>query len=199
MPRFFAAFWFLSALLPLSAATEDVAGVTRLYMRGLAGDKQAVIECIATLEKILAAEPENQLARVYLGSAETLRSRDLPFGPTKLSTLRRGIAHMDEAAAAAPNDGKVLLLRAITNEALPALLGRRQVARQALEELVTLVEKEPAKLSPGDRQSLFLTAGNAAKSAGDDQRARALWERGLALRADPKLQRELQTALATLN
>ena len=199
MLRLLVAFWFLGALLPLSAATEDVAVVTLLYARGLAGDKQAVIECVATLEKILAAEPQNQLARVYLGSAETLRSRDLPFGPTKLSTLRRGIAHMDEAAAAAPNDGKVLLLRAITNEALPALLGRRQEARQALEELVALVEKEPAKLSPGDQQSLFLTAGNAAKSAGDDQRARTLWKRGLGLQADPKLQRELQTALATLN
>lgn len=199
MLRLFAALWFLGALLPLPAATGDQAVVARLYARGLAGDKQAVIDCIATLEKVLAVEPKNQLARVYLGSAETLRSRDLPFGPTKLSTLRRGIAHMDEAAAAAPNDGKVLMLRAITNEALPALLGRRQVARQALEELVALVEKGPAKLSPGDRQLLYLNAGNAARSARDDQRARTLWTRGLALNADPKLQRELQAALATLN
>ena len=199
MLRLLAAFWFLGALLPSLAATDDEALVARLYARGLAGDKQAVIDCIATLEKALAAQPKNQLARVHLGSAETLRSRDLPFGPTKLSTLRRGIAHMDEAAAAAPKDGKVLLLRAITNEALPALLGRRQVARQSLEELVGLVEKEPAMLSPGDRQSLYLTAGNAAKTAGDDQRARELWERGVALRAEPKLQRELQSALATLN
>lgn len=199
MLRLLAVFWFLGALLPSPAATEDEAVVARLYARGLGGDKQAVIDCIATLEKVLAAEPQNQLARVYLGSAETLRSRDLPFGPTKLSTLRRGIARMDEAAAAAPNDGKVLLLRAITNEALPALLGRRQAARQALEELVALVEKEPAKLSPGDRQLLYLNAGNAGKSAGDNGRARMLWERGLELHADPKLQRELQAARATLN
>ncbi len=75
-----------------------------LYARGLAGNRQAVIECIAKLEEILAAAPDNQLARVYLGSAYTLRSRDLGFGKAKLDALRKGLALMDAAATAAPDN-----------------------------------------------------------------------------------------------
>ena len=50
--------------------------------------------------------------------------------PIRLSALRKGIALMDQAAVAAPNEAKVLLLRAVTNEAFPAILGRREIARR---------------------------------------------------------------------
>ena len=98
--------------------------INALYARALAGDTAAVNECIAALEKRLAENPNDQLARVYLGSSYTLRSRDLPIGPAKLSALRKGIALMDEAAAAAPENASVQLNRAVTNQALPAFLGQ---------------------------------------------------------------------------
>ena len=166
-----------------------------LYARGLAGDQQAVIDCIATLEQILATTPDDQLGRVYLGSAYTLRSRDLGFGKAKLDALRKGIALMDAAAAAAPGNARVQLTRAVTNEALPAFLGRRSVAHQQLEELVVQVEKNPEKLKPADRQLLYLNAGEAAKHAGNMARAAELWRRGAAIKADPRLTREIKTAL----
>src|SRR4030095_1900025 len=84
-------------------ATPADPAIAHLYGRGLQGDEQAVVDCISALEAKLAIRPNDQLARVYLGSAWTLRSRDLPIGPTKLSALRKGIALMDEGAAAAPN------------------------------------------------------------------------------------------------
>ncbi|MGH8164388.1 MAG: hypothetical protein ACREP1_08655, partial [Rhodanobacteraceae bacterium] len=112
---------FLGAILSLSlGATADEAKIAGLYARGLAGDPQAVIDCVAALEQVLALRPNDQLARVYLGSAETLRSRDLPFGIAKWNALRHGMALMDEAAAAAPDNGKVQLLRAVTYEAFPS-------------------------------------------------------------------------------
>ena len=123
-------------------------------------------DCISALEAKLAIQPNDQLARVYLGSAWTLRSRDLPIGPGKLSAFRKGIALMDEAAAAAPNDAEVLLLRAVTNEALPVFLGRRKVARTQLDDLLILVAKGAAKLKPADQQLLYLNAGEAARRAG---------------------------------
>jgi hypothetical protein len=118
----------------LLQATPADSAIADLYGRGLRGDEQAVVDCISALEAKVAIQPNDQLARVYLGSAWTLRSRDLPIGPGKLSALRRGVSLIDEAAAAAPNDGDVLLLRAVTNEALPAFLGRRKVARAQLDE-----------------------------------------------------------------
>ena len=165
-----------------------------LYARGLAGDKQAVIDCIATLEQMLTIAPDNQLARVYLGSAYTLRSRDLGFGKAKLDALRKGLDLMDAAAAAAPGNARVQLTRAVTNEALPLFLGRRGVARAQLNDLVVQVEKNPEKLKPADRQLLYLNAGEAALRAGDKARAVALWQRGAAISADPKLTQEIKAA-----
>ncbi|MDQ3197800.1 MAG: hypothetical protein M3Q46_01205 [Verrucomicrobiota bacterium] len=170
--------------------------ITALYARGLAGDAAAVNECIAALENVLAAQPDDQVARVYLGSAYTLRSRDLPIGPAKLSALRKGIALMDEAAAAGPGNADVLLNRAVTTQALPGFLGRRKIARQQLEQLVVLVEKDPPSLSAADRQLLYLNAGEAARAAGDRKRATELWQRGLMIAGDAKLTAEIKAALA---
>jgi tetratricopeptide (TPR) repeat protein len=192
--------FLLAAALPGAAratAPNDHA-IADLYARGLAGDKQAVIDCIAALETKRAAQPNDQLACVYLGSAWTLRSRDLPIGPGKLSALRKGIALMDAAAAAAPNDTRVLLLRAVTNEAFPFILGRRKIARQELEDLLAVVEINPDKLTPADRQLLYLNAGEAAQKAGDKARAAELWQRGAAINADSKLTQEIRAALAQL-
>lgn len=188
---------FLGAILPHSlGATTDEAKIAGLYARGLAGDKQAVIDCVTALERTLGARPNDQLARVYLGSAYTLRSRDLPFGIAKWNALRHGMALMDEAAAAAPNNGKVQLLRAVTYEAFPSLLGRGKVARQALDDLVAAVEENPKKLALPDQQLLYLNAGEAAEKAGEKTRAMELWQRGVALRADEKLTEEIRAALA---
>ncbi|MBA3833788.1 MAG: hypothetical protein H0X34_18220 [Chthoniobacterales bacterium] len=201
MIRLLRAVLFLAAFLPLPlTAAPDEAVIGGLYARGLAGDKRAVVDCIAALEQALARQPNDQLARVYLGSAYTLRSRDLPFfGTAKLTALRHGIALMDEAADAAPNDARVQLLRALTNEALPTLLGRRQSARQALDRLVATIEMDPGKLKPSDQQLLYLNAGEAAERAGEKARAAELWRRGGLLKADPKLRQEIESARAALN
>jgi hypothetical protein len=179
----------------LPHSTPADSAIADLYRRGLRGDEQAVVDCISALEAKLAIQPNDQLARVYLGSAWTLRSRDLPIGPSKLSALRRGVTLMDEAAAAAPNNADVLLLRAVTNEALPVFLGQRKVARAQLDELLARLEKGSAKLKPADQQLLYLNAGEAAQRAGDKKRARALWQRGAALKADAKLTQEITAAL----
>ena len=192
---------FLGAVLvapgALLHATPADSAIADLYGRGLRGDEQAVVDCISALEAKLAIQPNDQLARVYLGSAWTLRSRDLPIGPGKLSALRRGISLMDEAAGAAPNNADVLLLRAVTNEALPVFLGQRKAARAQLDELLARLEKGSAKLKPADQQLLYLNAGEAAKRAGDKERARELWKRGLTITADEKLTAEIQAAMET--
>ena len=179
----------------LLRATPADSAIAELYERGLRGNEQAVVDCISALEAKLVVQPNDQLARVYLGSAWTLRSRDLPIGPGKLSALRKGLTLMDAAAAAAPNNAKVLLIRAVTNEALPVFLGQRKVARAQLDELLDRLEKGAAKLKPADQQLLYLNAGEAAKRGGDKERARELWRRGAALKADAKLTQEITAAL----
>ena len=143
----------LCALAGTLAASEQ-SEIQHLYRRGLEGDKDAVNRCIEELEAVLGREPQNQLARVYLGSSYTLRSRDLGFGPKKLSTLKQGLALMDEAVAGAPNEPKVRLARALTTSALPALFGRKSESKRDFDLLRDLAARNPEKFDSADVQAL---------------------------------------------
>ena len=109
------------------------------------------------------AIPNNQLARVYLGSAYTLRSRDLGFGPKKLETLRHGLALMDEAVAAAPNEPKVRLARALTTSSLPAFFGRRGESKKDFELLAKEAERAPERFDQTDLATIREHAASASR------------------------------------
>lgn len=181
-----------------AAPGAERAEIQELYRRGLSGDKAAVTECIAKLEALLKTDGGNQLARVYLGSALTLRSRDLAFGPTKLQVLRRGVAVMDEAVAAAPTDPKIRLARALTTSALPAILGYRAASRRDFEELAAMAGRQPDKFEPGDLQIVYYNAGLVAKDAGDKDRATECWRQARQHSVDPGLAAKVNTELAKL-
>ena len=181
-----------------SASPNEQKEIQDFYRRGLAGDQDAVNQCIDKLEAVLKIEPANQLARVYLGSAYTMRSRDLGFGPKKLSTLKRGIAVMDDAVAAVPDDPKVRLTRALTAEALPSIFGQRATSRKDFARLAQLAETQPARFEEGDLQIVYYHAGLAAKAAGDQSNATTLWKKALLHPADPSLAKKAREALAAL-
>lgn len=132
------------------AAPNEQPEIQALYRRGLAGDKEAVVQCIDKLEAVLQTQPRNQFARVYLGSSYTLRSRDLGFGPKKLEALKHGLALMDEAVAAAPAEVKVRLVRALTTESLPRIFGRHQESRRDFAFLAGLAKTDPSKFMEAD-------------------------------------------------
>jgi hypothetical protein len=179
-----------------AAATPLEKEIADLYRRALSGDKAAVEQCITKLEDVLASEPSNQLARVYLGSAYTLRSRDLGFGPKKLQVLKQGVAVMNEAVAAAPADPKVRLARALTTSALPGFLGYKGESRKDFEELAALAERSPEKFGEGDLQIVYYNAALAARQNGDRARANALLHEAAAHRADAELGKKIEGELA---
>ena len=142
---------WLTLCLPVicvSAVTE--AEIAPLYKRAVAGDKGAVEQCITLLETAVKEQPNNQVARVYLGSAYALRSRDMNFGFAKLSTFRRGMALMDSAVGAAPDNPRVHLVRALTCDPLPPLLGRKQVAHDDFAWLSDMAKESPEKFTSGE-------------------------------------------------
>jgi hypothetical protein len=188
----------LAAPLVPGAPGKEQPNIQELYRRGLKGDADAVVQCIAQLEKVLASEPKNQLARVYLGSAYTLRSRDLAFGPGKLQMVRRGVAVMDEAVAAAPDDPKVRLARALTTQSLPFFLGRAESARSDFTMLAEMAERARGKFEVGDLQIIFYHAALAAKKRGDASRAVALLEAARRSPEDAALNAKAEAELAKL-
>lgn len=180
------------------STVEQQREITALYQRGLSGDKAAVVECIDKLEAELKADAGNQLARVYLGSAYTLESRDLGYGLKKLQTLNHGVALMDAAVAAAPDDPKVRLARALTTQALPFFTGGAASSQRDFERLAALAERAAQKFEEGDLQIIFYNAALAAKANGKRDRARVLLHQAAAHRADPVLATKVDAALADL-
>ena len=151
--------FFFSLACSLKAAPNEQKEIQELYRRAVAGDKNAVSQCIEKLEAVLTTDPKNQLARVYLGSSYTLRSRDLGFGPTKLRTLRQGLAVMDEAVGTAPNEYKIRLVRALTTSSLPAFLGQRTKSKNDFEWLAQMAKKNPDSFEPDDLQIIRENSG----------------------------------------
>jgi len=184
--------------LPLSAEPNEKKEIQELYRRGLAGDKEAVNQCITKLERVLQAEQSNQLARVYLGSAYTLRSRDLGFGRKKLQALRHGLGLMDQAVEAAPEELPVRLARALTTSSLPSIFGRSASSRKDFETLAKMADSKPGGFEEGDLQLVYYHAGLAAKAAGDRARADALWRKALTHPADATLSEQVRANLARL-
>lgn len=134
----------------VSARALSESEVAPLYKRAVGGDKQATEQCIALLETAVHDQPANRVAEAYLGSAYALRSRDMTFGFAKLSTFRRGMALMDEAVAAAPENPRVRLVRALTCDPLPAFLGRKQIARDDFAKLAEMAKASPEKFTVGE-------------------------------------------------
>ncbi len=186
----------LLCLASAQAAPNEPQKIQALYRRALEGEKPAVLQCITALEALLESEPTNQLARVYLGSTYGLLSRDLGIGPKKLSTLKRGVAIMDEAVAAAPNEPKVRLIRALTTAALPGFLGYRARTREDFKTLAQMADAQPTKFEEGDLQIVYYHAGLEAKTAGDRAQAVTHWQKALAHPADPQLSAKIRTELA---
>lgn len=182
----------------VTAAADEQKEIRELYRRSLVGDKASVEQCIAKLEIVLKREPTNQLARVYLGSAYTLRSRDLGFGLKKLQVLKQGLAVMDEAVGAAPEEPKVRLVRALTTSAIPSIFGRVAESRQDFLLLAGMANDSPGRFDESDLQEIYYHSGLAAKSAGDPARAQLLWRKALAHSVDPSLAGRVRAELAFL-
>ncbi len=166
-----------------------------LHDRGVNGDKQAVIDCITQLQELLANEPENYLAKVYLGSAYTLRSRDVFPGPKKLNLLNEGGRLMDEAVAAAPDNIRVRLVRAVNYYKLPAIFGKRELARSELIKLAESIDGMQHDLDLIEIQGIYYFGGLALADQKRRAAARQLWAEAIELQPDSTLGEKLSQKL----
>lgn len=167
-----------------------------LHDRGVDGDKQAVVACIARLEDLLEENPGNQLARVYLGSAYTLRSRDLFPGPEKLGKLIEGGRLMDEAVASDPDNLRVRFVRALNYYHLPAIFGKRGLAR---DELIAIAGRLPTckdRLDARERQGMLYYGALALDAGNREAEARDLLRRAAEAAPDSELAPVIRGTLA---
>jgi tetratricopeptide (TPR) repeat protein len=167
-----------------------------VHDRAAGGDKKAVTDLIATLDTALVEDPDDQLARVYLGSAWTMRSRDLGLGPKKLEALKKGGALMDEAVNAAPDKPRVRLIRAVNALQVPAIFKRRPIAYDDFRRLTTPpLLNEVDKLADEERQAVWYFAGNARQAEGKADSAREAWKTALEIAPSSALAPAIRKAL----
>ncbi len=113
----------------------------------LNGDTDQIDAQIKRFEARLKTNPNDQLARVYLGSANALRAKASFWVLTKLKYLKEGQKLMDEAVQKAPTQPRVRLIRAAASYKVPKQFGRRKIAIADFEKLMPIAADGPSNLS----------------------------------------------------
>jgi hypothetical protein len=204
MKPFLLACFFISLTVAISLADPfadpAIKQIQDQHEKGVAGDKQAVISLIADLEQQTKAQPENKLKLAYLGSAYTLRSRDLFPGPSKWKYLQLGIKTMDDAVSAAPDDLAVRFIRAVNNFQLPGIFNRREIARSDFQTLLTQVNipSVAQTLNTDTMQAIYFYAGLAYKEHAEAAMARSTWNDGIKLAPSSPLGEKIASELNKL-
>jgi hypothetical protein len=83
--------------------------------------------------------PLDARLRGYRGAFITLRAKHAFWPHHKLRHVREGLAVLDEAVAASPDDAVVRYLRLVSGYYLPALFGRRDAVRADFRRLARLL------------------------------------------------------------
>ena len=118
---------------------------------------------IDNFEAQIKADHDDNLARVYLGSACALRAKESFWGPTKLKYLNRGNELMDAAVKNAPDNPRIRMVRAIGYYKMPKRFGKRPTAVADFEKLLAVAEIKPSSLQTNEWQVVLYFASCAFK------------------------------------
>ena len=149
------------------------------------------------LKLALRQDPQNTFAQALLGSATILSARDAIWVGTKLRRVREGLALMDAALVANPDDHHARFTRASNNLFLPEMFDRKAVV---VADFNWLQERADRGEFEGEfRQYVFLFHGRAQQRFGDATRVAGLWEAGIAVDPGSPVADELRRELAALS
>lgn len=146
------------------------------------------------LNLLLELDPQNTFGQALLGSATVISARE-PFWPgAKIRRVREGLALMDAALKADPDDADARFTRASNNLFLPDLFARKPVVQADFAWLQERANR--SEFAVDFRQYVYLYHGYAQKRWGQIDRARQLWEEGLAVDPTSKVAEELRRELS---
>lgn len=172
---------------------ELIRGIER-HDRGVEGSESAVDEAIGILEAFLEESPDNALARAYLGSARTVKARDVAFW-NKRRWVERGVETLDAAVKEAPRSPRVRLVRAINAYNLPRMIGRYDLAAEDFAFLLEAIETHPGLLGDDLERAIYFHAGAFALKERENARALALLEKADALEGDSPIADQIDSML----
>ncbi|MFC5051117.1 hypothetical protein ACFPK9_10925 [Rubritalea spongiae] len=157
-------------IVPLSAATEthqlvstpQSANKNSTYLNWhnlcLNADTDTIDTQIKKFESQIAIHPNDNLAKAYLGSAYALRAKSSTWWLTKLKYLNKGKATMNAAIAAAPNDPRVRMVRAIAYYKVPKRFDLRPTSISDFKQIIPVALKNASPLAINERQAILYYA-----------------------------------------
>lgn len=121
----------------------------------LGGDNDKINTQIKKFEAQLEKDPNDHLAEAFLGSACALRAKAASWPPTKLKFLKLGKQHLDSAVAAAPDDARVRMVRAIAYYMVPGRFDVRPVSLEDFEILIPIAKNPRGRLTLNEQQAIL--------------------------------------------
>jgi hypothetical protein len=150
-------FALILSLTPAYAASDAASAqtYTKWHDVCLGGDTDEIDTQIKKFEAQLAKNPNDHLAEAFLGSACALRAKAGSWPPTKLKFLKLGKQHLDAAVAAAPDDARVRMVRAIAYYKVPERFGVRPTSLKDFEILIPIAKNPKGRLTTNEQQAIL--------------------------------------------
>lgn len=173
---------------------EDlVAKGVSLHDKARRGDPHATREAYELFKVAHQLDPDDASVRAYYGSALSLQGRDAVDPNEKVQKALRGLKLLDQAAQDDPDNITVRTLRAYVNYRVPEhFFNRTSVAVQDFTYLVKRYEDDPTVLARGSYWEILYHLGKAYQTLGEEDQARATWEKLIAAKPSQKYLRLLR-------
>lgn len=148
--------------VPVALKADKTADINMKYKQWhdicLQGDVDKIEEQIAKFEAQITANPKDDLARAYLGSSYALKAKHSLFPPTKLSSLKKGKALLEEAVKGSPDNPRVRMVRAIAYYRVPKRFDTRPTSVADFENLLEETKKKSSVLQKNEKQVILYYA-----------------------------------------
>jgi len=154
--------------------------------------KERVPEVVAALEKEIELDPRNADLRVALATVYVadLTNNKMP-GPQQGIVWAKAVTAYDAALAIEPEHWQARFGKAFGTSMVPEFLGQRPEAIRQFEELIEIQKRRAPE---PEYAGTYFRLGTLYKDAGNAEKAREVWNAGLALFPENE---ELKGALDT--
>jgi tetratricopeptide (TPR) repeat protein len=173
--------------------------VTSLRKDALGGNKKAVQDMQQLLERARADYPGHPLVDAYYGLTMILIAKDKTSPLGKLKGTKAGLKILDEAVSAAPQDGRIRLLRGRAAYRLPEKYFQR--SQTVIDDYTFLIDREMHEegfLKTENYLQLLYELGEVYCRIGRNQAAIICWKRLKNETQDPDFLHLLELKLKSL-
>ena len=154
----------------------------------LSMQKDKIEPTIAALKKAIEADPSNPDLHAALAAAHVTKlAGGMVSGPAAGPVYMQAIQAYDKAIALEPDHWDARFMKAFTTSMAPEFVGMRPASIRMFEDLVQRQESLPKN---NDFRRTYMRLGTLYKDAGNTDKAKEMWKKGLERFPDDRQLRE---------